>query len=68
MEVKLIFDVEKTMKNIWNICIILTILFWAYPLLCQERTIEEYKIGPKDLLVVNVVGEDDYPLELRVTE
>lgn len=56
------------MKNIWKIYIVLSILFWSSLLLCQERKIHEYKIGPKDLLVVNVVGEDDYPLEFRVTE
>ena len=34
----------------------------------QESTTSEYKIGPKDLLEINVVGESGFPFTVRVTE
>ena len=54
-------------KNIFIVLAILSLSF-SCVLFCQETPRVEYKIGPKDLLVINVVSEAGYPLEFRVTE
>ena len=54
-------------KNIFIVLIVISLSYSCF-LFCQETPIVEYKIGPKDLLVINVVGEAGYPLEFRVTE
>jgi len=55
---------------------ILTILIISYCVLlsgqlqlyAQERVTADYKIGPGDLLEINVVGDPDFPVRRRVTE
>lgn len=54
-------------KKIFIVLVVLSLSYSCF-LFCQETSIVEYKIGPQDLLVINVVGEAGYPLEFRVTE
>jgi polysaccharide export outer membrane protein len=44
------------------------LFFWQQPFFAQERVSADYKIGPGDLLEINVVGDPDFPVRRRVTE
>ena len=55
-------------KNVLICLIISSFALLSGTLCAQERDTADYKIGPGDLLEINVVGDPDFPVRRRVTE
>jgi polysaccharide export outer membrane protein len=51
-----------------RIVLALAVLAFGLPLASQENISQEYRIGPQDLLVINVFGVADLNKEVRVSE
>ena len=60
--------VGRGLKDILFILIISYFVLISGLLFAQERGTADYKIGPGDLLEINVVGDPDFPVRRRVTE
>jgi polysaccharide export outer membrane protein len=50
------------------VCLVSSLIFFSGALLSQEQFVTEYKIGPKDLLEITVIGFEDLNRKVRVSE